>query len=220
MKSVLVSPSLLSCDFANIQKEVEMVTAAGADFLHVDVMDGHFVKNITIGPPVVAAIKKVSKIPLDVHLMIEKPEKYVDAFIQAGSDILTIHVESTENPLEVLQTIRKQNVKPGITLRPGTDVQEIMSFLEHVDLVLIMTVEPGFGGQSFMADQLEKVKILNKEIKKRNLDIHIEVDGGINDKTALQCREAGANVMVAGNYVFNRAKTKEEYKKAMDSLRG
>jgi ribulose-phosphate 3-epimerase len=228
-KSIIVSPSLLSCDFANIQSEVNAVTEAGADWLHVDVMDGHFVNNITIGPPVVKAIKKVSKIPLDVHLMIEQPEKYVDEFIKAGSDYLTIHVEATENPLDVLRKIKAQNVNPGITLRPRTPLSDILPFLDEVSLVLIMTVEPGFGGQAFMNEQVEKIKVLKQEIEKRNLDIHIEVDGGINQQTAKICRDAGANAFVSGSYIFNSAKesrTGEEgvaaaqaYRKAIQSLR-
>lgn len=223
-QKVIVAPSLLSCDFANIEREVNAVTSAGADWLHVDVMDGHFVNNITIGPPVVKAIKKVSKIPLDVHLMIEKPEKYVDEFIKAGSDYLTIHVESTEKPLDVLRKIKSQNVNPGITLRPRTNLSEILSYLEEVSLVLIMTVEPGFGGQSFMQDQVQKIKDLRKEIEKRKLDIHIEVDGGINKETARVCREAGANAFVAGSYIFGAGKEAgsdftNAYKNAIQSLK-
>jgi len=223
-KSIIVSPSLLSCDFANIQSEVNAVTDAGADWLHVDVMDGHFVNNITIGPPVVKAIKKVSKIPLDVHLMIEQPEKYVDEFIKAGSDYLTIHVEATENPMDVLRKIKAQNVNPGITLRPKTAISEILPFLDEVSLVLIMTVEPGFGGQAFMNEQVEKIKVLKQEIDKRKLDIHIEVDGGINQQTAKICRDAGANAFVSGSYIFNSGKEEgvaaaQAYKKAIQSLR-
>ncbi len=215
MRPILISPSLLACDFANLQKEIEAVTQAGADLLHVDIMDGHFVKNITIGPPVVAAIKKVAHVPLDVHLMIEEPEKYVDAFIQAGSNILTIHVEATQKVEEVLKKIRSHNVKAGLTLRPRTDIQKILPFLEMVDLVLVMTVEPGFGGQTFIEDQLDKVRILKKEIQKRNLQLDIEVDGGINKETARLSRDAGANVFVAGNYIF-----KNDYKFAINALRG
>ena len=223
-QKVIVAPSLLSCDFANIEREVNAVTSAGADWLHVDVMDGHFVNNITIGPPVVKAINKVSKIPLDVHLMIEKPEKYVDEFIKAGSDYLTIHVESTEKPLDVLRKIKSQNVNPGITLRPRTNLSEILPYLEEVSLVLIMTVEPGFGGQSFMQDQVQKIKDLRKEIEKRKLDIHIEVDGGINKETARVCREAGANAFVAGSYIFGAGKEAgsdftNAYKNAIQSLK-
>ena len=224
LRPIIVAPSLLSCDFANIEREVQAVTEAGADWLHVDVMDGHFVNNITIGPPVVQAIKKVSKIPLDVHLMIEQPEKYIDEFIKAGSDYLTIHVESTKNPLDVLRKIKAQNVNPGITLRPGTDISEILPYLEEVSLVLIMTVEPGFGGQAFMSEQVEKIKVLREEIIKRKLDIHIEVDGGINQETAKTCKDAGANAFVSGSYIFNSGKEEGmapslAYKKAIQSLR-
>lgn len=223
-QSIIVAPSLLSCDFANIEREVQAITDAGADWLHVDVMDGHFVNNITIGPPVVKAIKKVSKIPLDVHLMIDQPEKYVDEFIKAGSDYLTIHVESTEKPLDVLRKIKSQNVNPGITLRPRTSITEVLPFLNEVSMVLIMTVEPGFGGQAFMTEQVEKIRFLRKEIQKRGLDIHIEVDGGINQETAKICKEAGANAFVSGSYIFNSGKedgtaSNIAYKKAIQSLR-
>lgn len=215
---------MLSCDFANLQNEIQAVTDAGADWLHVDVMDGHFVDNITIGPVVVKAIKRASKIPLDVHLMIENPEKYIDQFIDAGSDYLTIHVESTKNPLDVLRSIKNRNVNPGITLRPRTPISEILPFLDEVSLVLVMTVEPGFGGQQFMMDQVDKIAALKKEIEKRKLDIHVEVDGGINKETARVCREAGATAFVAGSYIFGAGKEEgsnfvEAYKKAIESLR-
>jgi ribulose-phosphate 3-epimerase len=177
-------------------------------------MDGHFVNNITIGPPVVRSIKKVSKIPLDVHLMIEKPEKYIDAFLDAGSDILTIHVESTTETKNILQKIRSRGVKAGLTLRPRTSATEVLPYLEMIDLILVMTVEPGFGGQKFMEDQLPKLKFLSQEIQKRNLNIDIEVDGGINLDTAQLCRKNGANVFVAGHYVFSG-----DYKKNIHSLR-
>ncbi len=208
----LVAPSLLSSDFANLQSEIKKVTAAGADWLHVDVMDGQFVKNITIGPPVVASIKKVSKIPLDVHLMIVNPEDYIAAFIKAGADIVTIHQESTKDPASVLKEVRKLGAKVGITLRPGTDIKKIESFFDLVDLVLIMTVEPGFGGQSFLTDQVDKIRYVRKHVKP---NVFIEVDGGIDEKTSKICRDAGANVMVAGSYVF-----KNDYKAAIENLRG
>lgn len=211
--TVLIAPSLLSCDFANLEAEIKKVTEAGADWLHVDVMDGHFVKNITIGPPVVKSIKRVSTLPLDVHLMIENPENYIDAFMDAGSDILTIHVESTRDPKSVLEKINKR-IKSGITLRPSTPLEKILPYLELVDLVLVMTVEPGFGGQEFMETQVEKIRELQKLKEAKNLNYHIEIDGGINDKTAAICKNAGANVFVAGSYVF-----KNDYKKSIDSLR-
>lgn len=211
----LIAPSILSADFANLSAEIAAVTAAGADWIHVDVMDGHFVNNITIGPPVVKSLKKFSKIPLDVHLMIEKPEKYIEAFVKAGSDYLTIHVESTENPGEVLQRIRQLGAKPGITLRPGTALEKIYPFLKWVDLVLIMTVEPGFGGQAFMVDQVSKIKSLRQKITAENLNILIEVDGGVNDQTLSYLQEA--DVLVAGSYVFSKA---GNYKQSIDLLKG
>jgi len=202
----LVAPSILSADFANLEKELKAIAAAGADWVHVDVMDGIFVPNITIGIPVVRALKKVSSLPLDVHLMIEKPERYIEDFVKAGSDYLTIHVEATDRPREALQKIRSLGAKAGLTLRPGTAIEEILPFLDDVDLVLVMTVEPGFGGQSFLHDQIEKVKQLKVVRAQRNLNYLIEVDGGVNDKTVNAC--ADADVLVAGSYIFNGDYTK------------
>jgi ribulose-phosphate 3-epimerase len=207
-----VAPSILSADFANLEKEIRAIAAAGADWVHVDVMDGHFVPNLTIGIPVVQSIKKVSPLPLDVHLMIEKPERYIEDFIKAGSDYLTIHVEATENPGQVLKRIRELGAKPGITLRPRTSVEDILPLLPLCDLVLVMTVEPGFGGQSFMADQVAKITRLRQEIQTRGLALLVEVDGGINDKTAAQCKDA--DVFVAGNFVF-----KNNYAEAIAQLK-
>lgn len=210
--SKLVAPSILSADFANLEKELKAISVAGADWVHVDVMDGHFVPNLTIGIPVVESLKKVSPLPLDVHLMIEKPERYVEDFIKAGSDYLTIHVEATEKPHEVLRKIRSLGAKAGITLRPGTSLDEIMPYLAEVDLVLVMTVEPGFGGQSFMMDQVEKMKVLREERERRGLKYLIEVDGGVNEKTLAFCKDA--DVLVAGSYVF-----RNDYKKAIEFLK-
>lgn len=207
-----ISPSLLAADFANIESEVKKVTAAGADFLHLDIMDGHFVPNLTFGPPVVAAIKKVARIPLDLHLMIETPEKYVDEFITAGADYLTIHVESTTQVAETLKRIRSKNVKSGLTLRPRTPVSEIKDFLPLCDLVLVMTVEPGFGGQSFMMDQVAKIDWLKDYRQQHGLHFLIEVDGGVSDKT--RSYVGNADVLVAGTYVF-----KNDYSSAIQSLR-
>ncbi len=208
----LVAPSILSADFANLEKEIQSIAAAGADWVHVDVMDGHFVPNLTIGVPVVKSIKKVSPLPLDVHLMIEKPERYVEQFVKAGSDYLTIHVESTSDPRSVLKQIRSLGAKAGITLRPKTPIEDILPLLDIVDLVLVMTVEPGFGGQSFMTDQVSKITGLRKEITSRQLKVLIEVDGGINKETAALCSEA--DVFVAGNYVFG-----QDYKTAITTLK-
>ncbi len=208
----LIAPSILSADFANLEKEVKAVAAAGADWIHVDVMDGHFVPNITIGIPVVASLKKISPLPLDVHLMIEKPEKYLDGFLKAGSDWLTIHVESTNEVETCLRRIREFGSKAGLTLRPGTSVEKVLPYLHLCDLLLVMTVEPGFGGQSFMEDQVAKITRLRQEIKKQNLSTLIEVDGGVSDKTLPHLRDA--DVLVAGSYVF-----KNDYAKAISTLK-
>lgn len=206
-----IAPSILSADFANLEKEIKAVAQAGADLIHVDVMDGHFVPNLTIGIPVVESLKKISPIPLDVHLMIEKPEKYVDAFLKAGSDYLTIHVESTDQAEALLKKIRTK-AKSGITLRPGTSILTIEPYLKHADLVLVMTVEPGFGGQSFMQDQVEKIKWLAEYRKKHQLQFQIEVDGGVNLETRKYLDQA--DILVAGSYIF-----KNDYHKAINSLR-
>ncbi len=208
----LVAPSILAADFANLQRELDAIAKAGADWVHVDVMDGHFVENITIGVPVVESLKKVSKLPLDVHLMIEKPERYIEQFIKAGADYLTIHVESTVDPVPVLAKIRSLGAKAGITLRPRTPISSVLPFLSRVDLVLVMTVEPGFGGQSFMVDQVQKIADLKSLREKHNYKYLIEVDGGVNEKTAEQCRDA--DVLVAGNFVF-----KNDYAKSIRMLK-
>jgi len=207
-----ISPSLLAADFANIENEVKKVTAAGADFLHLDIMDGHFVPNLTFGPPVVAAIKKVATIPLDVHLMIETPEKYVDEFLKAGADYLTIHIEATQYTKDLLKKIRAHGAKSGLTLRPGTPIESVKDFLSFCDLVLVMTVEPGFGGQSFMIDQVAKIDWLKDYRQQHNLSYLIAVDGGVSDKT--RAHVENADVLVAGTYVF-----KNDYVKAIQSLR-
>lgn len=196
----LVAPSILSADFANLEKELQAIASAGGDWAHVDVMDGHFVPNLTIGIPVVQSLKKVSPLPLDVHLMIEKPERYVEAFIKAGSDYLTIHVESSDDVEGTLRKIRALGAKPGITLRPKTSLDKIVPYLSLVDLVLVMTVEPGFGGQSFMEDQVEKIDKLFELRQKMGFQYLIEVDGGINAETVKMC--ARADVFVAGSFVF------------------
>jgi len=210
--SKLVAPSILSADFANLESEVKAIARAGADWVHVDVMDGHFVPNLTIGIPVVESLKKVTSLPLDVHLMIEKPERYVVEFVKAGSDYLTVHVEAVKSPHEVLKQIRALGAKAGLTLRPGTSLDKILPFLSEADLVLVMTVEPGFGGQSFMLDQVAKMKALREERERRGLNYLIEVDGGVNEKTLAYCKDA--DVLVAGSYVF-----RNDYRKAIESLK-
>lgn len=198
----LIAPSILSADFSRLGEEIRAVEKAGADWIHVDIMDGHFVPNLTIGAPVVKALRPVTKLPLDVHLMIEKPERYIEEFIKAGADYLTIHVEATEKVSETLGRIRDLGAKPGITLRPRTQVEEIFPYLSLVDLILVMTVEPGFGGQSFMADQVPKLQILRDELKRLNHSALLEVDGGVTDETAKQLRQA--DVLVAGSFVFKK----------------
>lgn len=213
MAERIIAPSILSSDFANLQSEVEKLEINGADWIHVDVMDGHFVPNITIGAPVVKALKKVCSLPLDVHLMIDNPEKYIKDFALAGSDYITFHYEAAKDKAkEIINLIKSYNIKAGISIKPKTTVQEIISYLDIVDLVLIMTVEPGFGGQKFMTDCALKIKELKQYIKNYTI---IEVDGGINPETAEICAEYGARAFVAGNYIFAHQNMKE----AIASLR-
>lgn len=217
---VKIAPSLLSADFSILGNEIEKVTEAGADWLHVDVMDGLFVPNLTIGMPVIKSIKPKCKIPLDVHLMIERPERYIEQFISAGASTLTLHVESSLHLQQSLKKIKSLGCMPGITLRPGTELDELKPFLHLVDLVLVMTVEPGFGGQSFMEDQVEKISSLKQWRDEKNIgNFLIEVDGGINEKTAPICIAAGADVLVAGNAVFNGEKSVANYQKNISLLR-
>lgn len=199
-----VSPSILSADFVNLERDIRSLTPAGADYVHVDVMDGLFVPNITIGIPVVAAIRRITELPLDVHLMIDRPIRYVDDFYKAGSDILTIHVEADteENTLAALKRIRENGVKAAISVKPKTPAEAVLPYLPYCDLILVMTVEPGFGGQSFMEDMMPKLKQIRSYIDAQNPNCELEVDGGINEKTALVCRENGANVLVAGSAYF------------------
>ena len=211
----MIAPSILSADFSNLESEIKLITEAGADFVHVDVMDGHFVPNLTIGMPVVKAIKPKSSLPLDVHLMIEHPETYVEQLVKAGSDYLTIHVESTKNVETTLKMIRDLGAKPGITARPGTGLELIKPFLHLVDLVLVMTVEPGFGGQKFMNSQLEKIKELKSIREFQKFNYIIEVDGGVNPETAKLCWDAGADVLVAGSAVFST----KNYKTNIEALK-
>lgn len=196
---ILVSPSILSADFANLQRDIKRVEPY-VSWLHIDVMDGHFVPNISIGVPVVKSIRKITNLFLDTHLMIENPIKYVDAFSDAGSDLITFHYEATKDKtIETIEKIKSRNVKAGISIKPKTSVDEIKDYINLVDLVLVMTVEPGFGGQKFMDDCANKIK----EIRKINSDVIIQVDGGINDKTAKICTDLGANSLVAGNYIYS-----------------
>lgn len=204
-----LAPSILSADFANLERDIQLVEKLGADYIHVDVMDGQFVPNITLGPNVVSAIRPVTKLPLDVHLMIVQPENYIEAFARAGADIITVHQESTPHIHRALQMIRSLDVKAGVVINPGTPVSAIEQVLDLADLVLVMTVNPGFGGQSFIESTLEKIQRLRELKEKHNYTYEIEVDGGIVPETAQLCKEAGADVFVAGSYIYDAENPKE-----------
>ncbi|MGM9903654.1 ribulose-phosphate 3-epimerase [Enterococcus sp. 10A9_DIV0425] len=198
-----IAPSILSADFANLQADIERVEKGGADYIHVDVMDGQFVPNITFGSNVVQAIRPITKLPLDVHLMIINPENYIPDFAKAGSDIITVHVESTPHIHRAVQMIKDLGVKAGVVINPGTPVAMIKHVLPMVDQVLVMTVNPGFGGQSFIGETVDKIAELAQLRKENNWDYLIEVDGGIVPETAQICQRAGADVFVAGSYIYS-----------------
>lgn len=210
-----ISPSVLACDFSKLGDEVTEIERAGAEMAHLDVMDGMFVPNMSFGFPVIECLRKKTAIVFDVHLMIDKPERYIDRFIDAGADIVTFHVEATDMPEECLKMIRSRGKLAAISVKPKTPVEAIYPYLEMCDMVLVMTVEPGFGGQSLIPETLEKVKTLKAEIEKRGLNIDIQVDGGINDKNCRDAVAAGANVLVAGSAVFKAA----DRRAAIDALR-
>lgn len=212
---MLVAPSLLSADFANLQKEVEAVDNAGADWIHFDVMDGHFVPNITVGPMVVKSLRKYTDKVFEVHLMIENPEKYVEEFSKAGSDIITVHQEATVHIHRLVTLIKSFDCKAGVSINPGTPVSVLEEILPYLDMVLIMSVNPGFGGQNFIETSVDKIKKLRSLADKSNPDLLIQVDGGINDKNLEQLKSAGCDIVVAGSYIFGSG----DYKKAIDSLK-
>jgi len=213
---IKIAPSILSANFAKLGEEILDVERGGADYIHVDVMDGHFVPNITIGPLIVDAIRPVTKLPLDVHLMIDNPDQYIEQFAKAGADYITVHVEACKHLHRTIQSIKALGVKAGVVINPATPVSLIENIIEDIDMVLLMTVNPGFGGQKFIHSVLPKIKQVSDMVKERNLQVEIEVDGGVDEHTAKLCIEAGATVLVAGSAVFN----KENRKEAIAKIRG
>ena len=216
-KRVKVAPSILSADFSRLGEEIRAVEAAGADIIHIDVMDGHFVPNITIGPLIVQAARKVTKLPLDVHLMIENPELYIADFAKAGADYLTVHAEAAYHLHRLVQSIREhKGVKAAVSLNPATPLEALDYVLSDLDMVLIMSVNPGFGGQAFIPSQLDKIRALRKRIDDRKLDLEIEVDGGVKTDNAAEVAAAGADILVAGSAVFGS----KDYAAAIRGIRG
>jgi len=216
-KKVKVAPSILSADFSRLGEEIRAVEAAGADIIHIDVMDGHFVPNITIGPLIVQAARKVTKLPLDVHLMIENPELFIADFAKAGADYLTVHAEAAYHLHRLVQSIREhKGVKAAVSLNPATPLEALDYVLGDLDMVLIMSVNPGFGGQAFIPSQLDKIRGLRKRIDDRRLDLEIEVDGGIKTDNAAEVAAAGADILVAGSAVFGA----KDYAAAIKGIRG
>jgi len=218
MKKIFVAPSILSADFNNLHSEIKRVEKAGAEYLHFDVMDGHFVPNISFGLPVLKAISKTHKMVNDVHIMISEPEKYAKEFVKNGADILTFHLEacsSNEQVERIIKIIKENGCKAGLSIKPNTDVSALLPFIAKLDLILIMSVEPGFGGQAFISSALDKIAFLRDYIDTNNLNVLIEVDGGINEKTAAECKASGVDIVVAGSYLFGH----DDLEERLESLR-
>ena len=213
---VKIAPSILSADFAKLGEEIIAVEQAGADYIHVDVMDGHFVPNITIGPLIVEAIRPVTKLPLDVHLMIENPDQYIENFAKAGADYITVHVEACRHLHRTIHYIKSFGIKAGVVLNPATPVETIQHILADIDMVLLMSVNPGFGGQTFIPEVLPKIRKVKEMADSIGKELEIEIDGGVNPETAKLCIEAGANVLVAGSAIYNQ----EDYAAAILAIRG
>ena len=212
---MLISPSILASDFSRLAEEVKSIENAGADLVHIDVMDGMFVPNITLGAPVVSCLKGKTSLPFDVHLMIEEPVRYIADFAKAGADIITFHIEAAKDVKATIEKIKEAGCKPAISIKPDTPADVVFPYLDELYMVLVMTVEPGFGGQSFMRETMPKVRAIRNEATKRGLDLRIQVDGGIDDKTVSEATENGADVLVAGSYVFKAA----DRKAAIEKLR-
>ncbi len=217
---IKIAPSILSADFSKLGEEIKDVEQGGADYIHVDVMDGHFVPNITIGPLIVEAIKPVTKLPLDVHLMIENPDQYIPAFANAGASIITVHQETSVHLHRTIDSIKTFGIKAGVVLNPATPAILIKDILSHIDMVLVMTVNPGFGGQSFIHETLSKIEQIATWRKELGLSFEIEVDGGVNIDTAKLCTDAGADVLVAGSAVFDRTDRGRAIKEIRQSIEG
>ena len=214
---IKIAPSILAANLLKIEQEVLNVVEAGADYLHVDIMDGHYVPNITFGSNFVKSIRPISNITLDVHLMISPVKQYVESFVKAGADIISFHPEADSNPEKIIEKIKSLNCKCGIAIHPKIEIKDIEKYLHLIDLIVVMTVVPGFGGQTFMENQLTKISKLNEMRIKKGLKFEIEIDGGINDKTSKLCIDRGADVLVAGSYIYNASES--DYSKLIDSLR-
>jgi len=217
MPDIKISPSILSADFSKLGNEIQDLEKAGADFIHIDVMDGHFVPNITIGPEVINKLRKYTSLPFDVHLMISPVDNFIKNFVDAGADIITIHPEATNDLVSSIKKIKSYNIKAGVSLNPETLVDKVLPVLNSIDLVLVMSVNPGFGGQIFIKETLEKVRLLRKEIDQKKIAVEIEIDGGINFDNAKMARDAGVNIIVSGTTIFKS--NEGNIKKNIEALR-